>query len=377
MSDPGMASGKQRLLFISRKWPPAIGGMETYSVELVASLRERFVVDALVLPGKPSGLPPGLLSYGAFVLRAILHCLRKGRRYPFVVFGDPLLLPAALAHYLVARASRRIVVVYGLDLVYGTRPGLLPRLYSLYFSLVVRFQRVFDTVVAISRYTAGLAREAGLHNVAVVRPSLPDSPLTRAKDSPVDVSPLFAGFPRVVLCFGRLVPRKGAIWFAQHVLPMLPSDVGLVVAGPATNPQQVALLQSLPRVNYVGAVPPATLAALIRAADVVAMPNVRTPDATDVEGFGLVAIETSSLGGRLLASRLDGICDAVIDGVTGTLVAPGDSEAWAAAVVNSLAAVLKESPTHRDDVAGATRAAYSRTVQAEAFHHLLLERTPH
>jgi glycosyltransferase involved in cell wall biosynthesis len=351
--------------------------METYSVELAASLDECFDVERLVLPGKPSGSPPGLFSYGVFVLKAIFHCLFKGHGYPFVVFGDPLLAPAAVAHYLVARASRRVVVVYGLDLVYGTRPGPLPRLYSLFFALVVRCQGVFDKVVAISRYTAQLARDAGLRDVVVIHPSLPDSPLTRAADNGVDVTPLLGGFTRVVLCFGRLVPRKGAIWFAQHVLPKLPSDVGLVVAGPATKPQQVALLQSLPRVHHVGAVPAATLAALIRSADVVAMPNIRTPAATDVEGFGLVAIETSSLGGRLLASRLDGICDAVIDGVTGTLVEPGDSKAWAAAVEKSLASLATESASHRDEIASATRAAYSRTVQAEAFRNLLLDPITH
>jgi glycosyltransferase involved in cell wall biosynthesis len=361
MSDSSTATGKQRLLFISRKWPPAIGGMETYSVELAASLRERFEVDTLVLPGKPSGSPPGLLSYGAFVLKALFQCLTRGRRYPFLVLGDPLLFPAALVHCLVARSSRRFVVVYGLDLVYGTRPGLLPFLYSLY----------------VSRYTAELARGVGLHNVVVIHPSLPDSPLTRARDSLDDVTPLFTGFARVVLCFGRLVPRKGAIWFAQHVLPKLPADVGLIVAGPATKPDQVALLQSLSRVNYIGSVPAATLSALIRAADVVAMPNIRTPGAADVEGFGLVAIETSSLGGRLLASRLDGISDAVIDGVTGVLVEPGDSEAWAEAVEKSLLALSTESPDHRNEVAIATRAAYSRTVQAEAFYNLLLETTTH
>jgi glycosyltransferase involved in cell wall biosynthesis len=377
MSDSSTGTGKQRLLFISRKWPPAIGGMETYSVELAASLRERFEVDTLVLPGKPSGSPPGLLSYGAFVLKALFQCLTRGRRYPFLVLGDPLLFPAALVHYLVARSSRRFVVVYGLDLVYGTRPGLLPFLYSLYLSLLVRCQSVFDGVVAISRYTAELAGEAGLNNVVVIHPSLPDSPLTRARDSLEDVTPLFTGFARVVLCFGRLVPRKGAIWFAQHVLPKLPADVGLIVAGPATKPDQVALLQSLSRVNYIGSVPAATLSALIRAADVVAMPNIRTPGAADVEGFGLVAIETSSLGGRLLASRLDGISDAVIDGVTGVLVEPGDSEAWAEAVEKSLMALSTESPDHRNEVAIATRAAYSRTVQAEAFYNLLLETTTH
>lgn len=372
MSEPGTVTNKPRLLFISRKWPPAIGGMETYSVELAASLRERFEVDTFVLPGREDGSPPGLMAYALFTFRALVHCLRAGRRYPFAVFGDALLLPAALAHYLAARRSRRVVVVYGLDLVYGSRPGLLPCLYRRYFALVVRLQHVFDRVVAISRYTAGLARNAGLRDVSVVHPSLPDSPLTRAGDQANQVAPLFPGYARVVLCLGRLVPRKGALWFARHVLPRLPADVGLVVAGPATDPQQLGLLVSLPRVRHAGAVDATTLAAMIRAADIVAMPNIHTPGVTDVEGFGLVAIETSSLGGRLLAARLDGICDAVIDGVTGTLVAPGDVEAWVTAVLQSLDSRQREPPGHRDAIAEATRAAYSRTVQADAFRTLLL-----
>ena len=366
---------KPRLLFVSRKWPPAVGGMETYSVELAASLDAAFDVERFVLPGRPDGKPPGLAAYAWFTVRAAWHCLRAGKRYPRVVFADPLLFPAALAHALVARDARRVVVVYGLDLVYGTRRGLLPKAYGLYLALVVRWQRVFDHVVAISRYTAELAREAGFRDVAVVNPSLPDSPLTRAAE-PRDVAPLRAGFARFVLCFGRLVPRKGAMWFAEHVMPRLPDDVGLIVAGPATRREQLEKLQALPRVRYVGAVDAPTLAALVRAADVVAMPNIRTPDAVDVEGFGLVAIETSALGGRLVASRLDGIRDAVVDGVTGTLVEPGDIDAWVAAVERSLEAEAGEATDRRARIAEATRAAYSRTVQAEAFGRLLQGASP-
>lgn len=370
MSRPDPSAAKPRLLFISRKWPPAIGGMETYAVELAASLDEYYGVERLVLPGRADGTPPGLPAYAWFVLKATWRCLCDGKRHPFVVFADPLLFPAALAHALVAGASRRLVVVYGLDLVYGTRRGLLPKLYGRYLALVVRCQGVFDHVVAISRYTAELARNAGFRDVAIVHPSLPDSPLTRAAE-PRDVAPLREGFARVVLTFGRLVPRKGALWFAEHVLPRLPDDVGLLVAGPTTRPDHVATLQAMPRVRHLGPVDAATLASLIRDADVVAMPNIRTPDALDVEGFGLVAIETSSLGGRLIASRLDGIQDAVVDGVTGVLVEPGDADAWVEAVSRSLDAMAGEPPERRTAIASATRAAYSRTVQADAFQRLL------
>ena len=365
------AADKPRLLFVSRKWPPAIGGMETYAVELAASLDTCFDVERWVLPGRDDGRPPGMLAYAVFVAKAMVRCLFAGRKHERVVFVDPVLFPVAFAHWLVAPSARRVVVVHGLDVIYQQRRGLLPRLYGLYFATLRRCQFVFSRVVAVSSSTAGLARAAGLREVEVINPSLPDSALTRARD-PRDVSSARAGFARTVLCFGRLVPRKGALWFAQHVLPRLPADVGLVVAGPSTQPEQRALLESLPRVRYLGAVDADTLASLVRDADVVAMPNIPTPEAIDVEGFGLVAIEASSLGGRLLASRLQGLVDAVVDGVTGTLVEPGDAQAWADAVLASFAAQREESPDHRDAIATATRRKYSRTVQAGAFAGLLL-----
>ena len=362
---------RPRVLLVSRKWPPAIGGMETYAVELDASLATRFDVERWLLPGRKDGRPPGMAAYAVFVAKCMLRSLFAGRRHERVVYVDPVLFPVALVHALVAPSARRIVVMHGLDVIYGQRRGLLPALYRLYFGTLVRCQRVFSQVVTVSSSTAALARAAGLRAVTVVNPSLPDSALTRAQGTR-DVSAMRSDFARTVLCFGRLVPRKGALWFAQHVLPRLPEDVGLIVAGPSTHADQPALLASLPRVRYVGAVDPETLASLVRAADVVAMPNIRTPESLDVEGFGLVAIEASSLGGRLLASRLQGLVDAVTDGVTGTLVEPGDAEAWAAAVLASFEAQRDEPIDHRNAIAAATRRIYSRTVQAGAFARLLL-----
>ena len=53
------------------------------------------------------------------------------------------------------------------------------------------------------------------------------------------------------------------------------------------------------------------------AADFLCLPSYR-------EGFGLVTIEAAAVGIPTLASRIYGITDAVIDGVTGILHEPGD-----------------------------------------------------
>lgn len=56
----------------------------------------------------------------------------------------------------------------------------------------------------------------------------------------------------------------------------------------------------------------------LAAADFLCLPSYR-------EGFGLVTIEAASVGLPTLASKIYGITDAIIDGVTGILHKPGDS----------------------------------------------------
>jgi glycosyltransferase involved in cell wall biosynthesis len=55
------------------------------------------------------------------------------------------------------------------------------------------------------------------------------------------------------------------------------------------------------------------------ACDILCLPSLR-------EGFGLVLIEAAAVGVPVLASRIYGITDAVTDGETGLLFAPGDAE---------------------------------------------------
>lgn len=364
---------KPRLLFVSRKWPPAVGGMETYSVELAAALELRFHVTKLVLPGRSDGRPPSLFSYGWFLAKAMLYCLFRGRNFSHLVLGDLILFPAALCCRLVRKRQQRIVVVYGLDLVYGQRNGLLPRLYAGYLAVFRVCQGLFSNVVAISAYTASLAEAAHLRNVRTVHPSLPTTPLTTAAVDEAKLPPAFVQARRRILQFGRLVTRKGALWFAQNVLPQLPEDVELFVAGSAHGYNDLDKLKSCGRTHYLGPMPAAGLAALIRSADVVIMPNTPSPaGGQDVEGFGLVAIETSSLGGVLVASGLQGISDAVLDGVTGVLVEPGNATAWRDALLQILDEPAEHRMRRRVMARQRTRERYSRQRMSDGFAEFLV-----
>ncbi|HET7562829.1 MAG TPA: glycosyltransferase [Rhodanobacteraceae bacterium] len=364
-------AGKTRVLFISRKWPPAVGGMENHAVVLAGMLEQDFEVVRLVLPGRADGRPPSLARYAWFIARACAWCLMRGRRFDHLVLGDLLMFPAAICSRLVRKHQRRVVVVHGLDLVYGDRRGLLPRLYAAYFRGFHACRGIFSNIVAVSSFTAGLATAKGFTGVVTIHPVPRVSPAIDG--GRVALPAAFTRAKRRILQFGRLVPRKGALWFARNVLPRLPGDVELFVAGPATDARYLAALKACARTTCLGIVPADVLVRMIRIADAVIMPNIPSAGGGhDVEGFGLVATETSALGGVLVASRWQGLTDAVVDGVTGTLATPADPDAWEHALVELLDESAEQRAQRRRIAERETPRRYSRARAATEFARLLV-----
>jgi phosphatidylinositol alpha-1,6-mannosyltransferase len=54
------------------------------------------------------------------------------------------------------------------------------------------------------------------------------------------------------------------------------------------------------------------------------------------EGFGMALVEASSCGKPVIAGRSGGVPDAVVEGITGLLLDPCDSDAVAAAIIKVL-----------------------------------------
>jgi spore coat protein SA len=84
-------------------------------------------------------------------------------------------------------------------------------------------------------------------------------------------------------------------------------------------------------VDFLGPVPDPALPGLYRRAAVLALPSVdRTCYGRHVpvsELLGLAALEAMSSGTPVIASRIGGLAEVVVDGETGFLVEPGDVEA--------------------------------------------------
>lgn len=344
---PGMSSTQamteapapKRVWFVTRKWPPAMGGMETYSVRLFEQLKRRCDAELVALPGQEDGSVPKPSELLRFGLRTAFRVTGVAFDAEVIHLGDMALWPIGW----VARFRRSkipvILSAHGTDVSYPARGGLKGRLYGAYLRAGARL--LGDArVIANSAATADAARTFGFQDVRVV---------TLA----TDLTPVETAEPRRTILFsGRLVPRKGLRWFVENVLPKLPPDIGLEVAGTKWDPDEVKALEAQ-RVEYIGKLAQDDLRQAYATATCVVVPNIDVPDG-EFEGFGLVAVEAAASGGVVLAAHHSGLKEAVKDGETGFSLPPGDAEVW----ISKITEVLSWSMEQRDAfIAGATSTA--------------------
>ncbi|MFA9445712.1 glycosyltransferase family 4 protein [Egicoccus sp. AB-alg6-2] len=148
----------------------------------------------------------------------------------------------------------------------------------------------------------------------------------------------------VVGCISRLVPRKGqdlllATWprvRARH------PDAWLVIVGegplePRLRQRVEALGGRAAGVVLAGRAAWDDLPACYAALDVFAMPCRTRLAGTDVEGLGIVYLEAQACGVPAVAGRSGGAPEAVVDGVTGSVVDGRDGDALVAALDHWLA----------------------------------------
>jgi phosphatidyl-myo-inositol dimannoside synthase len=313
-----------RVLFITRRFPPSIGGMQTLAAGVWRTLSAAAPASILVAHGGSNRRLPVWLP-GAMA-RTARHVV--ARRAELVLTGDAVMWAAAWPMLRLLRIPAATMVL-GLDMTYGN---------PVYRVVVPRLLRRAKTVVAISESTAAVARGLGVapDRIRVVRLGVdaPDvSPDDRREARGRLVERLGVSEDAVlVLTLGRLVRRKGAEWFLRNVLPRLPEQVSFVVAGDGREAEQVrravAELGLETRVQLLGTVDDSERELLLRGADLFVQPNVAVPG--DIEGFGLVTVEAAMRGLPVVASDLEGLAEAVVDGVTGTLLPSADADAWAA-----------------------------------------------
>lgn len=311
------------VLYITRKYPPSVGGMENYNYELVRALDRRHPMTVIAWSGSQKWLP-------YFAVKAFVQTLWFARRGNItrIHIGDSVLAPLGGIIKMITRLPVS-VTVYGLDIMYTNRA---------YQWLVPRCVARLDPVICISTATRDEATRRGIpaERCIVITPGV-------AAFEPHDGSHVAElerllstsiGDRKVLLTVGRLVERKGVCWFLEAVLPELGSSYVYLIAGDGPErgrAQRIVEQRDLgEQVHLLGQVTDRDLETLYETADVFVMPNVVV--AGTMEGFGLVALEAASAGLPVVASDIEGIRDAVVDGGTGLLVESGSASAFVDAI---------------------------------------------
>ena len=323
----------KRVLFITRAYPPVVGGMEKLSYEVttgVSKLTESYIIANK--KGKKN--LPFFVPYAFF---KSLYLIPK-KKIDVIHISDPVLSP--VGYFLKKIYNKKVAVtIHGLDVTLDNR---------IYQAIIPLFLKKLDRYICISSYTKELTINAGLNeDKCVVIPVgvNPDDFILKEKNvreklgKEINVN---LKDKKILLSVGHLVERKGVKWFIENVMPKLNKKFIYLVIGGYGNlskGDELEIYKKLAdekglgeRVFLLGKVSDRVLKLAYNSADVFVMPNI--PVKGDVEGFGMVAIEASSCGVPVVASNIEGIKDAVKDGKNGYLVESGDSNSFVKKIKN-------------------------------------------
>ncbi|PYJ70655.1 MAG: hypothetical protein DME76_04705 [Verrucomicrobia bacterium] len=205
-----------------------------------------------------------------------------------------------------------------------------------------------DRVLAVSHFTANLVQKFGVSpdRIEIVHPGC-DSDHFRPLWPRMDLRQKLLGDrykDKIILSVGNLVARKGhdmVIRGLPRLRQTIPEVTYLIVGHGSYRVQLENLATALgvrDRVIFAGPLAE-DLPDIYALGDVFVMPSREQLEECDVEGFGMVFLEASACAKPGVGGRSGGIPDAIVDGVTGLLVNPHDSED----IANALARLLSNS----------------------------------
>ena len=247
---------------------------------------------------------------------------------PWFLDGPPLMV---LLHHLFGTTFyREINPVLATYLYFMER--LIPRVYRrCLFEAVsestrdelVRMGVAADRVSVVHNGLDSRFLDAGITDA----PAVPDR-----KDAPAAPDRKDSG---LVIYLGRLKKYKNVdhLIQAMAIVREEVADARLVIVGTGDRRRALeALTRSMgleDAVRFTGFVSEEEKLRLLTRAEVAAYPSSK-------EGWGITVIEANACGVPVVAARVPGLRDAVVDGETGTLVPLGDREAMARALIDLL-----------------------------------------
>lgn len=339
------------ILYITRKFPPSIGGMQTQSKEFYDTISRRNRV-FLIAWGHSQAFLPFFLVY-AF-LRAIV--ILSTKEVEIIQLGDMVLSPLGLLLKILS-GKPVLTITHGRDAAYHN---------MLYDSLIMGSARRLDRVICVSSYIKERMIARGiLKDKTVVIPNgidinadannrMDKNAARRAVETKFGLT---LRDKKIILSASRLVPKKGIKEFIEKGMPGISEknkDIVFLIAGDGPQAHEIdnairklGFSENVRRLGYVEH-DSGLYNALFAVSDIFVMPNIKIKN--DAEGFGLVVLEAGINELPVIAYEVDGIAEALHNNKNGILVKEGDYDSFAETVSS-----LLSSPDSRQDLAKRSR----------------------
>jgi glycosyltransferase involved in cell wall biosynthesis len=359
-----------RILFLARRYPPSIGGIETHCHELYTRLVKQADVRLVALGHRSLFHLAWFLPYCLWTtFWAVLL-----RRSDVIYFADgvagfiaPFVRPFGPARF--------VITIYGLEMTYKN---------PIARTLMQAGARACEKVVVISQNTYRITADVGIDEstletiyLGVEPPTLPEQQLVSVRQRFEAQHGVRFGEDRVLFMFGRQVRRKGMADFIEQGMPLLDDDVKLIIGGQGPEAERIAdardRLGLEERIIVLGRIPDDELTMLRYACDLFIMPNIRVPN--DVEGFGQTQLECMHAGMPVVAFAVDALTESVREG--GYLIEPDDYAAFTAQVHAYYALDEAEREGVRQSCRAYVRANYTWDAAAHQYMNVFEGRAPH
>lgn len=300
---------REKILFVARNYAPNIGGLETLNRELYLQLKKKIPIELVKNTNHRYSIK--------FLIAGLFKVIFSGCKV--ILLSDALL--SLYIPFIKVLGKKVLIRVNGLDI---TGPNF-------FYQLIIPFlTNLSDRVICISNATKNECLKRGISpEKCVVIPvginpnefvlKIPKKQLRLRLLKKIKIA---EQNQKILLSVGRLVKRKGVAWFLKKVMSNLNSKYLYIISGDGPekdNIQKTIIKNRLQnRVFLLGKTDSETLKLLYNSADIFVMPNIKVKG--DMEGFGIVALEAASCGLPVVASNIEGIKDAVLEGKTGFLI---------------------------------------------------------
>jgi glycosyltransferase involved in cell wall biosynthesis len=344
------------LILVTHEFYPHRGGIAVYAAEMARAACELGYTVEVWAPALPAQVPEpdwpfairrlalrgdhGLVSQWRMAGELLAQAGRINNATLYIPEPGPLLAMLLLQYFDTIQPARLLLTFHGSEIQRLASRRLLR------WSTNHLLRRA-DRISVVSEYARHLLQERFPKAAAkvVVTPGALRPALRLTQSAPAALP----GAKTIVLTVARLSPRKGqleVIRALQGLPPEKRATLEYWLVGAHGKENYDRLLEAAAAgagfpVRFLGDIPDDQLSSLYAQADIFAMTSM--PHRHSVEGFGLVYLEAGAHGLPIVAHAIGGVPEAVRDGETGLLVAPGDT----AALTRAFARLIDDVPLRR------------------------------